>query len=143
MTKIEPIDPASTDASLEMIHNYQGRAVEEKKNIQTKDDSKVTHTASSIVNMIIGGRFPSTDELSINENGEYSGDSIEAFELTMSTAEWQKRGLLQMGASRQNTSLFGANLHGNTQAFKAKQAFIDMSREVINKFSTDVSNVFG
>ena len=62
---------------------------------------KVTYRAVPVVNMLISGRFPTLDELSINQNGEYSSDSLEAIELTMSTAEWQKRGLAPMGASLQ------------------------------------------
>ena len=138
MTKSDPIDPASTDASLETIHNFWDRAIERSKTIQTRDDGKQTHTAGSIISMIIGGRFPTTAELSIDEAGEFSCVGIEAIELIMSTAEWQKRGLAPMGTSRPNVSLFGADLRGNTQATKAKQAFLDLPREVLNKLSTDV-----
>ena len=74
MTKIEPIDSASTDASLEMTHNYWVWAVEQSKNIQTKDDAKVTvtHSAVPIVKMLISGRFPTLDKL---QNREYSSDT--------------------------------------------------------------------
>ena len=134
MTKIEPIDPASTRSSLEIIHNYLDRAIERSKNIQTKDDDKYTHTAGSIISMEFGGRFPTSNEMSIDENGELTPAGIEAIELIMSTAEWQKRALAAMGASRQSISLLWADLSGNIQATKAKQAFIDMPREVLNNY---------
>ncbi len=47
-----------------------------------------------------------------------------------------------MGASQQNISLLRADLSGDIQTTKAKQAFNDMPREVLNKLSADVHNIF-
>ena len=67
MNKQEPIDPASTDASLEMIHNNWENAMEEAKTIQTKADAKVTFSAASLIHMLIAGRFPWLNKLSTNQ----------------------------------------------------------------------------
>ncbi len=56
------------------------RVIVRLKNIQTKDDDKYTHTAGSIISMIFkfGGRFPNSNEMSINVNGELTPAGIEA-----------------------------------------------------------------
>ncbi len=51
----------------------------------------------------------------------------------MGTTEWQKQGLQRMGPYRANVTIYGADLSGNVQATNAKQAFIDMPVEVLNK----------
>lgn len=91
--------------------------------------------------MIFGGRFPSTNEMSINDYGELSAGATEAVDLIMSSLDWQKRGLASMGKNLQNVSVHGEDLSGNNQATKAKQAFLDMPREVLNKLTDDVYNV--
>ena len=46
-----------------------------------------------------------------------------------------------MGKNLGNVSLHREDLSENIQATKAKQAFLDMPREVLNKFTEDVYNV--
>ena len=133
---MEPIDPANTSASLELIHTRWERAMEKWKNIQTKDDDKITH-------IIFGGRFPFTSKMSINSFGELTAGATEAVDLTMSSLDWQKKGLPSMGKNLINVSLNLQDLSGDLQANKAKQAssFLDMPREVLNTLTDDVYNV--
>ena len=58
MTKQDPIDPGSADASLEMIHNTMERVVETFKSVQTKDGAKETCGSGPVWQMLIGDRFP-------------------------------------------------------------------------------------
>ena len=54
---MEPINPANTKMSLEVIQTRWEMALEKCANAQTKDDDKFTHTARSIMAMIFGGKF--------------------------------------------------------------------------------------
>ena len=71
MTKRDPIDPASTAASLELIHNSLERAFEQIKGVQTKDDAKVRYSAGPIVHMLTSGCFPKTSELHTKQYREF------------------------------------------------------------------------
>ena len=69
MTKHDPIDQASTDASLELNHN----SMERVKAVKTKDAAKVTLSAGSIMHMLIASRF--------RQSVSYSQSSMVSFQL--------------------------------------------------------------
>jgi hypothetical protein len=117
--------------------------MEKWENVQTKDDDKFTHTTNPITSMIFGGRFPSTSEMAINQYGEFTAGSSEAVDsdLTMSSLDWQKKGLPSMGKNLKNVSLRGEDLSADLQATKAKQTFLDMPREVLNKLTDEVYTI--
>ena len=127
MTKQDPIDPASTDASLEMVHNTLERAMEKVKSVHTKDDTKETYVSGPILHMLIGG--PS--------------EKLSSDDLIMDSTGWQEMGLPPMSTYLARDTMYGADLSASSQAVNAKQAFNEMPAEVLNKLSMEISNIVG
>ena len=135
MTKMEPIDPASTKTSLETILTYLELAIEKCSTVQTRDDDKYTWTTDAVIAMIIGGKFPVLVQMAINDRGESTAQARDPAELIMSSIDWQRLGLPPMGKDYKNVSLRGEDLSWNQHATKARQVFLEMPREVLNKLS--------
>ena len=127
MTEQDPIDPASTDASLEMVHDTLERAMEKVKSVHTKDDTKETYGSGPILHMLIGG--PS--------------EKLSSDDLIMDSTGWQEMGLPPMSTYLARDTMYGADLSASSQAVNAKQAFNEMPAEVLNKLSTEISNIVG
>ena len=89
MTKMEPIDPASTKTSLEQNQIYLERATEKCRTHQTRDDDKYTWSADHLVSILFESKIPTMAQLSTNERGEYTAQHMEAIELGMSSTKWQ------------------------------------------------------
>ena len=82
-------------------------------------------------------------QLSTNERGEYTAQHMEAIDLGMSSTEWQKLfGLPPMKGDYENVSLRGEDLSFNQRAIKAKEVFLQMPREVLNKLCDEMSTIF-
>jgi hypothetical protein len=105
MTKMEPIDPASTKTSLETILTYLERAIDKCSTVQTRDDNKDTWTADALIAMIFGGKTPLLRQMFINDCGEYTAEGLDPIDLVMSSMDWQKLGLPPMGKDYKNVSL--------------------------------------
>ena len=68
---------------------------------------------------------------------------MEAIDLVISSAEWQKLfGLPPMKGDYKNVSLRGEDLSFNQRAIKAKEVFLQMPREVLNKLCDEMFTTF-
>ena len=91
--------------------------------------------------MIFGGKFPLLGQMAINVRGEYTAQAIDPAEFIMSSIDWQRLGLPPMGKDYKNVSLRGEDLSWNQQATKAKQVFLEMPREVLNKLCDEMTTI--
>ena len=91
--------------------------------------------------MIFGGKFRSISEMATNDFGEYTAIAIDVAELIMSSQDWQKRELPSMGKTLKNVSLKGEDLSRDSQATKAKQTFLEMPSEVLNKLTDEIYTI--
>ena len=118
MTKMEPIDPASTKTSLETILTYLERAIDKCSTFQTRDDNKDTWNADSLIAIILGGKIPLLGQMSTNDRGEYTAEGLDPIDLVMSSMDWQMLGLPPMGRDYKNVSLRGEDLSWDQHATK-------------------------
>ena len=142
MTKMEPIDPASTKTSLETILTYLERAIEKCMTIQTRDDDKYTWSADVLIAILFGSKIPILIQMAINERGEYTAQEMDPIDLIMSSIDWRKLGLPPMKKEYKDVSLRGEDLSSNQRAIKAKNVFLQMPREVLNKLCDELTTVF-
>ena len=140
---MEPIDPANTKTSLEIIHNRFERAMEKVSAVQTKDDNKYTWSADMLVAILFESKIPTIGQLTTNERGEYIAQDLEAIDLVISSTKWQQsHGLPPMKEDYENVSLRGEDLSFNQRAIKAKEVFLQMPREVLNKLCDEMFTIF-
>ena len=143
MTKMEPIDPASTKTSLELNQIRLERVDERCTALQTRDDDKYTWSANTLSAMLYESKIPTIGQLTTNERGEYIAQDLEAIDLVIGSTEWhQSYGLPPMKGDFKNVSLRGEDLSFNQRATKAKEVFLQMPREVLNKLSDEMFTIF-
>ena len=106
--------------------------------LQTRDDDKYTWSANTLSAMLYESKIPTIEQLTTNERGEYIAQDLEAIDLVISSTEWhQDYGLPPMKGDFKNVSLRGEDLSFNQRATKAKEVFLQMPREVLNKKKRD------
>ena len=121
MTKMEPIDPASTKTSLEQNQMYLERANERCLALQTRDDDKYTWSANSLASILFESKIPTMAQLTTNERGEYTAQNMKAIDLVISSTEWhQFFGVPPMKGEYKNVSIRGEDLSFNQRAIKPK-----------------------
>ena len=87
------------------------------------------------------GKFRIISQMVSNESGEYTARHIDIADLIMGSLDWEMKGLPPMGKDMRNVSLKGEDLSRDHQATKAKQAFLDMPREVLIKLSNEIYTI--